>query len=96
MKVKELLDSPEKWTKGHYSRDKLGNPAWPENDDATCFCLMGAIRRCYGFGPRGNEIVKRCCDRIKCDDSGSSLGPFNDAPERTFDEVRQLITELDI
>lgn len=47
MKAHELLSEPEKWTQFAYARDKDGNPIPVTAPEATCFCLLGALRKCY-------------------------------------------------
>lgn len=33
------------WCKGSLARDSLGRKVRPDNDSASCFCLLGAIAR---------------------------------------------------
>lgn len=47
MKIYELLDSPEKWTKGYFARNKTGDPTESHDNDACCWCLIGAAMKCY-------------------------------------------------
>lgn len=85
MKVKELLDAPEKWTKKHLFLDRDGTIyGYP-----VCWCLLGAVSKCYGC--EGAAVICRVQDAI-----GTSLPHWNDAPERTFEDVKQLVNELDI
>lgn len=49
MKVRELFNNKDKWTKGLYARDKDGFSVDPEGSNAVCFCLVGALRKCYSF-----------------------------------------------
>ena len=39
----EILDSPEKWTKGKNARNKYGEPVPTFHNEAICHCLEGAI-----------------------------------------------------
>lgn len=48
MKVHELLSSPDNWTQGSFARDKNGKPVSFQSHEATCWCLIGALGRCYG------------------------------------------------
>ena len=41
MDMKELISTPEKWTKGTEARDKNGNIC--SYSDAVCFCTLGAF-----------------------------------------------------
>lgn len=95
MKVYELLDKPEKWTKGENARDAEGNKVRPDNPTAVCWCLEGAIRYCYGESWRTSYYKAE--DAVQ-DMSGGYLNAFewNDAPRRTYKQVIALCKKLDI
>lgn len=76
----------EQWTKGEYARDKYGGSVSASNPNATCWCSIGRVL-------------------LKIQDSDSAIGflrkavheraweaviSWNDAPTRTFSEVRAL------
>ena len=48
MKARELLSDESKWATGHAARDSTGMPCDFSSPTACCFCLYGAIRKCYG------------------------------------------------
>ena len=87
MKVKELLSDESKWTQGCYARDAFGVSIPFDADAAVCWCLAGAIHRVYGPEPIHLRILRRV---------NGSLSEWNDAPDRTFAEVKALVEELDI
>lgn len=64
MLVKELLSTPDKWTKGCAARDVDGVPVSPESPSAECFCLYGAIVHCYGDGPQKEIVARKVRDSI--------------------------------
>jgi len=92
MKVKELLSDPFKWTQRAYARDKIGRKTGPTSQDATCFCLKGAVYHCYPFDYDSifsvlrNELEKRY--------NNASIVDFNDGVP--YEKVRDLVNELDI
>lgn len=96
MKIWGLLDSPEKWTWGACARDKAGAGVLPQSQEAACFCLIGAVRKCYGQA--GTDEYCQVIDRISSYLGVGRLGPtaWNDAPERTYAEVFNLAKELDV
>jgi hypothetical protein len=100
MKVRELLDSEEKWTKRLYARDASGASVSPNDDKAVCWCLIGAIRYCYPDRVHGVfervENHLRGKGALKIDELCIGASEWNDAPKRTFEEVKQLVDELDI
>ncbi len=91
MKIKDLYTDESRWTKGAYARNGDGHAVlFSEHDNAYCFCLVGAIYKCYP--DQINEIRKRI---------GTHLGielvyEWNDNPSRTFAEVKSLVEVLDI
>ena len=101
MKVRDLLKTEDDWCKGDYCKDKhtqevkdpVHSTVMPGSYPDNCrFCLVGAIIQCYGVR---NKRFYDCIDKIQ-----SKLGVFptfwNDAHVRTFEEVRELVEELDI
>lgn len=100
MKMYELLDKPEKWTQGFIARDESSNPTAPLDDYAVCWCLLGALDKCY---PRHYLEVRKINKTTECRLSeairkkySKSLVQFNDNPNTTFDQVRSILLELDI
>lgn len=88
MKIRELYTDKSKWTQGANARNELG--ALCRFDLGTCFCLMGAATKCYGFHESTNILL-----RINKALSGSVVD-WNDAPERTFEDVKELVERLDV
>lgn len=92
LKIRELLSDESKWTQGHLALRADGLDTAVEVDDAIRFCLYGAVERCYGpFGVlRSHEIYGRIIDDLRTDPVR-----WNDAPDRTFADVRALVERLD-
>ena len=86
MKVKDLL------TENNWGKASPGCYLPP----CSKICLGMAINDCYPSWEKDHEriwsIVK---NKLKLK-SSVAIVDWNDAPERTFAEVRQLIEELDI
>ncbi len=93
MKVKELLDAPEKWTQQKFAKTASGEPTMPLDPAAVCWCLRGAIHLCYRNTDQLIEVLEKVNSRIS---RGLTTYQWNDAPERTFSEVKALVEELDI
>lgn len=90
MKAYELLDSREKWCQGYTALDKQGNVVWSASEDACAYCIVGAVLRCY---PRDQQSTT--FDKLSnVLQRGAST--WNDAPERTWEEVHALLKRLDI
>lgn len=77
----DLIEPEGKWTQGDYARDAGGEGRWPSSNDATCWCAIGAIRRCAPDSPY------RALAYFAMAAGGSACVDFNDAPHRTQAEV---------
>lgn len=93
MKAYELLSSPEKWTQVYWAKDKDGVFIWPKNENAVCWCALGAIARVYADSPDEYDKAK-----TKLNDAIEDKGivDWNDDPERTWEDVYTTLKELDI
>ena len=102
MKAYELLSDESKWTKDTYARDKDGEPVFPSTDSsAVCFCAQGALCRVYGWLeieelPKFKALREAVISMGFGDPGINPITEWNDAPERTFAEVRDLLIKLDI
>lgn len=83
MKIHELLDKPEKW----YNPNK--------NNEVGCECISTAATRLYGFTV-GHEIRLKILTELQLPNQYKYVYEWNDAPERTFEEVRALCLKLNI
>ena len=97
LKIQDLLSDQSKWTQGVYARDKSGNPILPNDLAATCWCLEGAIMKCYAAEEQ-YTIIKRIANFLfkgfpKWE---AGLPYWNDDPNRTFKEIRFIVELLDI
>lgn len=92
MKIRELLSDESKWTKGARARNPEGLPTSEFSSDARCWCVSFAAVKCYGVDRAGLVIAKLS----SAVGSPRSLASWNDAPERTFKEVKELVDRLDV
>jgi len=91
MKIQELYSNdPSRWTRGANARDINGEMVDVDSNSATCLCLLGASIKCYGWS-RWSAIYDKIVDKVGC-----RVSAWNDAPERTFEDVKALVEELDI
>lgn len=96
MKIKELLTDESRWCKGHVARNKYGEKEDIESEQAVCWCLSGAIGKCYPYKDR-NAISLKIRDAI-VKHLGYVLGTiaFNDDKKTTFEDVRKVIELADV
>ena len=91
MKVRELLADPEKWTQGHYARASSGLSVGAFSEAAKCWCMEGAIRKCYpNHGER--DVARRKIKSIV--GIGMTIQHFNDKSSHA--EVMNVLEEADI
>lgn len=103
MKVHELLNSPEKWTKNASARDVLYHKVSPDDPFAVSWDLSGAINLCY-FLTVPTEIktkdykddLARKMRKIIYIIGTPKVNEWQDNPERTFEEIRDIIIKVDI
>ena len=98
LKIKELLSDPSSWTQHVIARDCKRERVAVNDSSATCFCLYGALRRCYGstINPLSNKEEYDIWNRLQQMVPDRDPIGWNDAPERTHAEVLELVTRLDI
>lgn len=94
MKIKQLLKDPEKWTKNLSARDKLRNGVDPASKKAVCWCLYGAIFKCYPETRRDKPLSLILTALGIVTLTGITL--WNDDRNRTHKDVLKLVTKLDI
>lgn len=92
MKIQELFSGPEKWTKGAYARNVNGDMLSSRDKGAVRWCLIGAIMKCYIRNDDILRIKQLICKELHSVDPAI----FNDAPETSFETVKELVTKLDI
>jgi hypothetical protein len=91
VKAYELIEKPESWTKNYLARDKDGNPVSDYSPVAASYCVVGAICRSYSDPTRASVLCHRVSKHV-----GIYIVDWNNAPERTHDEVIKVLKELDI
>lgn len=103
MKVKDIFTSPDRWLKGAWATKPniqyIEGELVSSNDaNATCFCLVGAIRHCYRRGDIWTEysnVVKMVMTELKVE-SETAVINWNDDKGRVFNDVKDLVNKLDI
>ena len=92
-KARELLTPEGAWTKEGWARNKQHWFVAPESPNAVCWCARGALRKVSGGYTREEldaEIVLQ--DTLGLTHTGS-IADWNDAEERTQDDVLEAFTK---
>ena len=79
------IERPECWTKRALARDALGHPIRPEQDEAFCYCTLGAICSVNGYQADAIDFLRDFVPGKK-----RSLGDFNDDPRTTHADILAL------
>lgn len=85
IQARSFIDTPEKWTKGHYALNANGKPVSEQGDEAVCFCTAGALNRAGD-----NGYVKQKLARLAEDRGYMGVANFNDANRTTHADVMAL------
>lgn len=93
MKVSELLNE-HNWIKGERALNHAGIATTVNDVDACQWCLIGAIEKCYLSNGLDKflAIVNSVYNYLNI----GSVVNWNDDPKRTFADIHQVITALDI
>ena len=103
MKVCNFLNSPEKWTQDAYARNALGFEVDANDPSAVSWNLSGAINYCYfltvPLETKTEEYKKslavkmhKIIEIINTPD----VWAWEMEPQRTFEEIKKVITQVDI
>jgi|HubBroStandDraft_2_1064218.scaffolds.fasta_scaffold39525_6 hypothetical protein len=76
------------WTTKAYARTPDGLAAHPATPEANQFCLVGAVRRAFGWTPTGNAVADFLYEAVP---KPQSLHDFNDAS--THEGVLQFLDQ---
>ena len=87
MKLKQFFNSPDRWVQ---------NTAYKyEDNKIVACCLVGAIGHCYKNRKKGFEAMDKL-DKYINSSAHCRVEAYNDKPYRTFEDIKRLVTKLDI
>ncbi len=89
IKIHEQI-TEETWCKGYYAYTKDNNAVHPLNENAVKWCLAGWMYKIYG-----DTLFDHIKQKIQSIINGYEI-TWNDKPERTFEEVKELLIKADI
>lgn len=90
MKAKELIATPDTWTKDELAKDAFGVATDPLGPNARCYCSIGAVIKAHHFygspaGTRGRAYLSRAVREIAPETPVPPVSDYNDT--RTHEEV---------
>lgn len=91
-RARNLIAAEGTWTQGSIARDKFGAPKKVHDTSATCFCLIGSLRRAEGDDTPEREVAcNLVSEEINIDrkpgEDRITLAKWNDASVRTHGDV---------
>lgn len=97
MKISELFSEPSRWTQHTYARDAATRRCSARSDSAVCWCLTGALVKCYGGDvTRYAEAEDKVRRALTARGEAHYIVEWNDSPLRTFAEVKALVEQADV
>lgn len=88
--LQELFSKDGSWTQGCIARDRNGQECSEDSTEAICWCLYGGTHKIYGYPM--SSLIKENVRNIL----GISIVKWNDEKERTIEDIRNLVKELNI
>lgn len=95
MTLQELLSDESKWTRHAEAKNELGLAVAPTANDAICWCLSGAITKCYGEYHHKEYIKVIKAIQKLYDPFAVGMVYFNDNLA-TFPDIRKVIEEAGV
>lgn len=87
--VLDLLKDPSHWTQETFARTKSGKEVGPKSPIAVCWCLRGAIAKCYdGFESEAIEKLNTVLP------NNVSMVHFNDTS--THEDIVNILEKAQI
>lgn len=91
--LQELFSRDDSWCKGDYAKNEDNIYCHWSDSDAIQYCLVGAINKIYGHDAL--YVYKKIQNYLNLEPYGI-ITYWNDSSERTIDDVRKLVKELNI
>ena len=88
--LQELFADESRWTTGTLARDANGKHVSPEEESATCYCLVGGAVKVYGAGYVAALEKVRDVTGV----SSGAFGHFND--HATIADIRRVCAEAGV
>jgi len=93
MKPSELLSDKTKWTKWVSARSATQKAVEPDDEKAVCWCVIGAINKCYGYGSEYNRAIGALRDIIRKKYGLFGIASWQDLRDTTFEQVKEVLKE---
>ena len=88
--ARDLIYEPSAWIQCYHATDSEGMEVPPQDSDAVCFCLEGAIIRSLtelGMFVTGSDLWEVNIEVMGGREDHENIARWNDSPSRTHREV---------
>jgi hypothetical protein len=82
------------WIQDTFAEDMFGNPVYSTDAAACRWCLSGALNKADDVYDRPGPLAVYAFEAIKDEIGEHDIEAWNDAPDRTQDEVLALIDRV--
>ncbi len=105
MKAHEILTSSQTWCQESPAEDSQGNKLEALDPRAVKWCALGAIQKAYSPSQwsevmdtllRGLSVSERGLAQMNGSDKACSIMEWNDDPECSFNEIKEILLNCDI
>ena len=99
LRARDLISTPEAWTKRSFARGKNGRPTAPSASISTQWCMTGAVQRSARavttrFDARWGVVVNEAIIALTEHPAiKKSIAFFNDHSNTTHDDVMRVFNE---
>lgn len=90
MKVQELLSDRSKWTQGRLARDARGIPCSPRSSEAVCWCVYGALDKCY----QDDVVYSKACEKLY--NCCENVHPIDINDHDGYEAIMELLRKADL
>lgn len=94
--LQELFAKDGSWTQRAFARKNNGEVCVLDSEEAICWCLAGGIEKIYKYNDNNSIKKIRAIIADKLNIPKYSILDWNDMDERTIDDIRNLVKELNI
>lgn len=85
LKAMDVIATPDKWTKGHWARDKDDSAVLATNPRAKCWCSLGALNKAL----EKSSTFAFHAEEYLVEAMGKQVAPFNDSERTNHSDVME-------
>ena len=91
--LKKLFQSPTSWTKISFARNISHNQVKPNDESASCWCILGGIERLSPDYPTRYSVCQYLSEIINKETRFTDISAFNDNIDTSHKDVLNIIDQ---